>query len=60
MFLILLVPLGIVAYFLFFNKNANRIQLPYSKSAEEILNERYANDEIDEETYKIMKARIKD
>lgn len=50
--------LGVIAYFLFFNKGNSRIQFPNSKSAEETLKERYVNGEIDEETFKRMKDTL--
>lgn len=55
----LLLLIGIGAYFLFFNKNNSPIRFPNNKSAEEILNERFINDEIDAETYKEMKETLR-
>ena len=58
MFLFWLVPLGIVAYYMFFNKGNAKIQFPNSKSAEETLKERFVNGDIDEETFMRMRETL--
>jgi len=58
MYIFFLILLGIGAYFLFFNKGTAAIRLPNRKNAGEILDERFVNGEIDEETYKKMKSAL--
>lgn len=58
MLIFFLILLGIGAYFLFYNKSVTAIKIPNRKSAEEILDERFVNGEIDEEAYKKMKSAL--
>lgn len=51
--------IGIGVYFLFFNKSNSPIRFPNNKSAEDILNERFINGEVDAETYKEMKETLR-
>lgn len=56
MFIWLLLGFGI--YYLVTNKNRANTRSTYSKTPEEILKERYAIGEIDEETFERMKKNI--
>ncbi len=58
MYIFFLILLGIGAYLLLYNKGSAAIKLPNRKSAGEILDERFVNGEIDEETYKKMKIAL--
>lgn len=54
----LVILLGIGAYFLFFDRSNSNFKIPNRKSAEEILNERFVNGEIDIETFRKMKETL--
>ena len=52
--------IGLVIYYLFVNKDGGELGLPNKKSPEEVLRERFANGEIDAETFKNMKEVLSD
>ena len=59
MMIIIWILLGIGVYYLFFNNSNSYFKMPNRKSAEEVLNERYINGEIDAETFKTMKETLR-
>lgn len=59
MFILILLLIGVVIYFLAANMGSKSFKMPGRKSPREILDERFANGEIDEETYRKMKEAMK-
>ncbi len=59
MYILLLLLIGVIVYFVIVNKNKTSFNLPGRKSPEDILNERFANGEIDEQTYRKMKEALR-
>ncbi|MBN4050741.1 MAG: hypothetical protein COA82_06425 [Alkaliphilus sp.] len=58
MMMLIWVLLGFGIYYLITNKGNLNVNLNGNRTAEETLKERFVNGEIDEETYKKMKATI--
>lgn len=56
----IIILLGVGLYFLLNNGHKTNIKIPGLRNAEETLRHRYANGEIDEETYLKMKQTLKD
>lgn len=59
MFIPILLLVGVVIYFLVINKNSTNFKFSGRKTSEDILKERFANGEIDEETYLKMKETLR-
>lgn len=59
MYILLLLLIGVIVYFVIANKNKSSFNLPGRKSPEDILNERFASGEIDEQTYRKMKGTLR-
>ena len=57
MYLLFIVLIGLGIYFLF--KDRTDLNFNRRKSAFDIIDERFANGDIDEETYRKMKATLK-
>ena len=51
--------IGLVIYYLFVHKDGQEFRSSHKKGPEEILRERYANGEIDAETFRNMKDVLK-
>ncbi len=60
MYILLLLLAGVIVYFVVANKGTTKnFRMPGRKSPREILDERFVNGEIDEETYKKMKEALR-
>lgn len=59
MYILILLLIGAAIYFLAVNRGSKSFKMPGRKSPQEILDERFANGEIDEETYRKMKEAMK-
>ena len=60
MYILLLLLVGVVVYFIVANKGGTKnFKMPGRKSPQDILDERFANGEIDEEAYKKMKEALR-